>query len=70
MTLRKSGSNSLKKTIVLIIKDFSFAMIGLIVSIAIAIGVNDQLSFASMIEKLPTSFSEGITQFFIKLGLK
>ena len=70
MTLRKSGSNSFKKTILLIIKDFSFAMIGLIVSIAIAIGVNDQLSFASMIETLPSSFSEGISKFFIKLGLK
>ncbi len=70
MTLRKSGSNSFKKTILLITKDFSFAMIGLIVSIAIAIGVNDKLSFASMIETLPSSFSEGITKFFIKLGLK
>tara|TARA_S200000501_G_C20842322_1_gene752181 strand:+ start:923 stop:2065 length:1143 start_codon:yes stop_codon:yes gene_type:complete len=64
MSLRKSGTNSLQKTIKLILKDFSFAMIGLIISIAIAIGVNDQLSFTLMIEELPESFNKGIATFF------
>ena len=50
-------------------KDFSFAMIGLVISIAIAIGVNDQLTFASMIETIPAEFSSGITKFFSRIGL-
>ena len=42
MAIRKSGSNSLLKSFALAGKDFSFALIGLIISIAIEIGVNDQ----------------------------
>ena len=53
MAIRKSGTNSMFKTGKLIIKDFSFAMIGLIISIAIAIGVNDGLTFSSMINDIP-----------------
>jgi hypothetical protein len=68
MTIRKSGTNSMFKTGKLILKDFSFAMIGLIISIAIAIGVNDGLTFSSMITDLPGEFAEGITSFFRRLG--
>ena len=68
MTIRKSGTNSMFKTGKLILKDFSFAMIGLIISIAIAIGVNDGLTFSSMITDLPGEFAEGITKFFRRLG--
>ena len=69
MALRKSGTNSMLRTGQLIIKDFSYAMIGLFISIAIAIGVNDQLTFSGMIETLPGSFIEGFEKFFERLGL-
>ena len=52
----------------LLLKDFSFALIGLFISIAIAIGVNDQLTFSSMINDIPAEFVKGITKFFGKLG--
>ena len=68
MALRRSGSNSVSKSIKLILKDFSFAMIGLIVSIAIAIGVNDQLTFDLMVTNIPKEFANGITKFFTTLG--
>ena len=68
MALRRSGEHSISKTFKLIFKDFSFAMIGLIISIAIAIAVNDQLSFTEMIEKLPNTFNDGMVEFFKKLG--
>jgi hypothetical protein len=44
-------------------------MIGLFISIAIAIGVNDQLSLASMMETIPSEFASGIAKFFSKIGL-
>ena len=69
MALRNSGSNSIFQSARLIMKDFSYAMIGLIISIAIAIGVNDQLSLDLMMKELPSQFAEGITKFFNKLGL-
>ena len=53
----------------LIFKDFSFAMIGLVISIAIAVGVNDQLTFTSMLTEIPREFGEGMVKFFGKLGL-
>jgi len=68
MALRNSGENSITKTFKLIIKDFSFAMIGLIVSIGIAIGVNDQLTFSSMVTNIPQEFAGAIAKFFSKLG--
>ena len=68
MALRRSGSNSVSKSIKLILKDFSFAMIGLVVSIAIAIGVNDQLTFVLMVTNIPKEFANGITKFFTTLG--
>ena len=68
MAIMKSGDNSIGKSFKLLIKDFSFALIGLIISIAIAIGVNDQLSFDVMMTDLPKSFAEGFAKFFDKLG--
>ena len=53
----------------LIAKDFSFAMIGLVVSIAIAIGVNDQLTFDLMMTNIPKEFGEGLVKFFSRLGI-
>ena len=69
MTLRNSGKNNLLQTIKLIFKDFSFAMIGLLISIAIAIGVNDQLTFMSMVQDIPQEFVSGISKFFSRIGL-
>ena len=69
MAIRNTGDNSLLTSFRLMIKDFSFAMIGLIISIAIAIGVNDQLTFASMLETIPAEFGSGITKFFSRIGL-
>ena len=68
MALRRSGQNSVIKTFKLIFKDFSFAMIGLFISIAIAIAVNDQLTFTSMINDLPEQFISGMVKFFSRLG--
>ena len=68
MAIRRSGENSLLKTFKLIFKDFSFAMIGLLISIVIAIGVNDQLSFTAMIKDIPDQFVSGIVKFFSRLG--
>ena len=42
-------------------------MIGLLISIAIAVGVNDNLTVDSMIHDLPSQFVEGIQKFFSKL---
>ena len=69
MAIRNTGDNSLLTSFRLMMKDFSFAMIGLIISIAIAIGVNDQLTFASMLETIPAEFGSGITKFFSRIGL-
>ena len=68
MALRRSGQNSISKTFKLIFKDFSFAMIGLFISIAIAIAVNDQLTFTSMINDMPEQFISGLVKFFSRLG--
>ena len=68
MAIRRSGTNSMIKTCKLILKDFSFAMIGLLISIAIAVGVNDQLSFTSMIKDIPQEFVSGLGKFFSRLG--
>ena len=68
MAIRRSGENSMLKTVQLIFKDFSFAMIGLFISIVIAIGVNDQLSFTSMIKDIPEQFVSGLVKFFSRLG--
>ena len=69
MALRNAGENSTTVALKLMGKDFLFAFIGLIISIAIAIGVNDQLTFTSMINDIPAEFAKGIVKFFGKLGL-
>ena len=43
-------------------------MIGLFISIAIAIAVNDQLTFTSMINDMPEQFVSGLVKFFSRLG--
>tara|TARA_Y100001968_G_scaffold241237_1_gene224800 strand:+ start:496 stop:1692 length:1197 start_codon:yes stop_codon:yes gene_type:complete len=68
MAIRRSGENSILKSFKLIFKDFSFAMIGLLISIVIAIGVNDQLSFTAMIKDIPDQFVSGLVKFFSRLG--
>jgi len=68
MAIRKSGENNTFIAFKLLIKDFSYALIGLIISIAIAIGVNDQLTFSSMLVEIPKEFVAGISKFFGKLG--
>ena len=68
MALRNSGENSTATAVKLFIKDFFYALIGLIISIAIAIGVNDQLTFSSMLVEIPKEFIAGLTKFFGKLG--
>ncbi len=69
MAIRNTGENSLTTSLRLMFKDFSFAMIGLIISIAIAIGVNDQLTLASMIDTIPAEFASGLSKFFSRIGL-
>ncbi len=68
MVLRNSGQKSIFQTFKLIFKDFYFAMIGLFISIAIAITANDQLTFTSMINDLPEQFISGLVKFFSRLG--
>jgi hypothetical protein len=67
MALRRTANNSVKKSAGLMIKDFSFALFGLFISIAIAVGVNDQLSFSSMVNDMPGQFVDGIAKFFSRL---
>ena len=67
MSIRKAGHNSVSMAFRLLIKDFTYALVGLIISIAIAIGVNDQLTLSSMLEMIPNEFYSGIIKFFSKL---
>ena len=69
MALMKTGDNTITKSLKLGFKDMSYALIGLVISIAIAIGVNDQLTVSSMLETIPQEFASGIVKFFSKLGL-
>ena len=68
MALMKTGNNSIWKSIKLGLKDMSYALIGLVISIAIAIGVNDQLTVASMFETIPQEFAAGFVKFFSRIG--
>ena len=68
MALMKTGDNSLSKSIMLGLKDMIYALLGLIISIAIAIGVNDQLSVASMFSTIPEEFAAGVVKFFSRIG--
>ena len=67
MSIRKAGHHSVSMAFRLLIKDFTYALVGLIISIAIAIGVNDQLTLSSMLEMIPNEFYSGVIKFFSKL---
>ena len=69
MAIMKTGDNNIWNAIRLGVKDMSYALLGLIISIAIAIGVNDQLTVSSMIETIPQEFAAGIVKFFSKIGI-
>ena len=68
MSLTKSGSHTVASGMKLALKDALFALIGLTVSIAIAVGVNDNLSFMNVINEIPPAFAEGIVKFFKNLA--
>ena len=68
MAIMKTGDNNILRAIKLGLKDMTYALLGLIISIAIAIGVNDQLTVSSMFETIPQEFVSGIIKFFSKLG--
>ena len=68
MAIMKTGDNNIWNALRLGFKDMSYALIGLIISIAIAIGVNDQLTISSMMNTIPQEFLSGIVKFFSKIG--
>ena len=68
MAIMNTGENSIIKSIKLGLKDMIYALIGLIISIAIAIGVNDQLTVASMFTTIPEQFASEVVKFFSRLG--
>ena len=68
MAIMKTGDKSVWNAVKLGFKDMSYALIGLVISIAIAIGVNDQLTVSSMVETIPQEFAAGIVKFFSKIG--
>lgn len=67
MAIMRTAKNNKRGAAKIIIKDFSYAMFGLLISIAIAVGVNDNLSFATMIQDIPEQFVSGIQKFFTRL---
>ena len=67
MTLRSVSKNSMLSTWRIIGKDFLFATIGLVVSILIAVSVNDNLTYESMFTTIPEEFVNGIAKFFSRL---
>ena len=69
MSIMKTGNNNILHALKLGLKDMTYALLGLVISIAIAIGVNDQLTVSSMFETIPKEFVSGIIKFFSKLGL-
>jgi len=69
MAIMKTGNNNILHAIKLGAKDMTYALLGLVISIAIAIGVNDQLTVSSMFETIPQEFVSGIVKFFSKLGI-
>ena len=68
MAIMKTGDNNIWHAIRLGVKDMTYALLGLIISIAIAIGVNDQLTISSMVETIPQEFAAGVVKFFSKIG--
>jgi len=69
MSIMRTSDNTLWASIRLGLKDASYAILGLIISIAIAIGVNDQLTVDLMLTEMPEQFVQGIVKFFSRLGL-
>ena len=69
MSIMRTSDNTLWASIRLGLKDASYAILGLIISIAIAIGVNDQLTIDLMLTEMPEQFVQGIVKFFSRLGL-
>jgi hypothetical protein len=69
MSIMKTGNNNIFHALKLGLKDMTYALLGLVISIAIAIGVNDQLSVSSMFETIPQEFVAGIVKFFSKIGI-
>lgn len=69
MSLMKTGSHTVLTGLKLALKDVTFALIGLTVSIAIAVGVNENLTFMSVVTEIPEAFSSGIIKFFSKIGI-
>ena len=63
MSIMKTGNNNILKALKLGVKDMSYALMGLIISIAIAIGVNEQLTVSSMLNTIPQEFVSGIVKF-------
>jgi hypothetical protein len=68
MSIMRTSDNTLWSSIRLGLKDASYAILGLIISIAIAIGVNDQLTVDLMLTEMPEQFAQGFVKFFSKLG--
>ena len=68
MAIMKTGDKSVWNAVKLGFKDMSYALIGLVISIAIAIGVNDQLTVSTVVETIPQEFAAGIVKFFSKIG--
>ena len=68
MAIMKTGDKGVWSAVKLGFKDMSYALIGLVISIAIAIGVNDQLTVSSMMSSIPQEFAAGVTKFFSKIG--
>lgn len=69
MSIMRTSDNTLWASIRLGLKDASYAILGLVISIAIAIGVNDQLTIDLMLTEMPEQFVQGIVKFFSRLGL-
>jgi len=69
MSIMKTGTHTVLGGLKLALKDVTYALIGLTVSIAIAVGVNDNLTFTEVVTEIPDAFTSGIVKFFSKLGL-
>lgn len=69
MSIMRTSDNTLWASIRLGLKDATYAILGLVISIAIAIGVNDQLTIDLMLTEMPEQFVQGIVKFFSRIGL-
>lgn len=70
MSLRNTGSHGLLFSVKLLLKDFTLAFIGLVISIIIAIQVNQELTFTKMTQSVPNEFISSIKEFFLNLMIK